>query len=111
MFNVQIHDARAVMSKFDLDTHGFAFHKDELISDELVQAIRERNKEKVEQIYYPHVEELIKKKTNANRVVIFDHTYRRRDPALGPGENPNGREQPATVVGHQHCSSSVDNRD
>ncbi|KAH8197404.1 hypothetical protein TruAng_008427 [Truncatella angustata] len=103
-YKVKVHDARARKDEFNLDTHGFAFHDDEPLSDEIVEAIRTRSKLFVEQQYYPLVAKLVKKKTGANRVVIFDHTYRKRDPSLAANENPNGREQPATLV---HCDQSA----
>ncbi|KAI1457518.1 methyltransferase [Annulohypoxylon moriforme] len=103
-YSVLVHDARPTKDDFNLDTHGFAFLEDEPVGDEIVQAIRERNKPVVETQYYPLVENLVKKSTGATKVIIFDHTYRRRDPTLAPNENPNGREQPATLV---HCDQSA----
>lgn len=96
-FPVRVSDARPTRDDFDLDTHGFAFH-DGPINDEVVEAIRGREKDGVKDNYYPMVEELVKKYTGASRVIIFDHTYRKKDPSLAPTENPNGREQPATLV-------------
>lgn len=97
-FSVQFHDARQTKDAFELDIHGFGFVEDELVEEGVKQAIRERNKPVVEKEYYPKVEALIKRTTGASKVIIFDHTYRRRDPALAAGANPNGREQPATLV-------------
>ncbi|ETS77611.1 hypothetical protein PFICI_09673 [Pestalotiopsis fici W106-1] len=97
-FSVQFHDARPTKDAFKLDIHGFGFFEDEPIGDEIIQSIRERNKLAVEKEYYPRVEALIKRTTGASKVIIFDHTYRKRDPALAAGENPNGREQPATLA-------------
>ncbi|KAI1821873.1 methyltransferase [Xylaria intraflava] len=103
-YPVVVHDARLNKESFGLDTHGFAFHDDNSLSGSIIEAIRARNKQQIEDTYYPLVEELVKTKTGAAKVIIFDHTYRRRDPTLGPNENPNGREQPATVV---HCDQSA----
>ena len=55
------------------------------------------NEEGAKERYYEHLENLIKKHTGASRVVVFDHTMRRRDPSLA-GKNPDGREQPAAYV-------------
>ncbi|KAF2789638.1 methyltransferase [Melanomma pulvis-pyrius CBS 109.77] len=104
VYKVQVHDARPEMDQFSLDTHGFAFHRDDGINGEIVEAIREKNKTLVEEEYYPQISNLVKRKTGASKVIVFDHTYRRRDPSLNLDENPNGREQPATLV---HCDQSA----
>ncbi|KAI0384003.1 hypothetical protein F5Y04DRAFT_233958 [Hypomontagnella monticulosa] len=103
-YRVKISDIRASRDEFNLDTHGLEFYDDEPLSDELTEAIRARDKLLVEQVYYPRVAELVKKKTGATRVILFDHTYRKRDPSLQANENPNAREQPATLV---HCNQLV----
>lgn len=95
---VRIQDGRAEKSAFNLDTHGFSFHDDELLSEKIIEAIRTRNKPEVERIYYPRVADLVQNVTGASKVIIFDHTYRKRDTSLSAQENPNGREQPATLV-------------
>ncbi|CZT23692.1 uncharacterized protein RCC_09406 [Ramularia collo-cygni] len=92
---VQVHDARPEKNRFDLDTHGFAY-ADDAEGAEFVDQLRQ-NQEGAKERYYQHLEDFIKKKTGATRVVIFDHTMRRRDPALA-GKNPDGREQPASYV-------------
>lgn len=97
-YDVQVHNARPEMDFFKLDTHGFAFHQDRGIDSDIVDAIRNKDKAVVEKRYYSQISDLVKQKTGASKVVIFDHTYRRRDPLLRPDENPNGREQPATLV-------------
>lgn len=98
-FPVRVKDARPSKNDFDLDTYGFAFH-DAPINSEVVEVIRSKDKEGVENTYYPLVEELVKKHTGASKVIIFDHTYRKKDPSLAPTENPSGKEQPATLVSH-----------
>ncbi|KAF2259675.1 methyltransferase [Lojkania enalia] len=103
-YQVKVHDARERKTDFDLDTHGFAWAEDDGVSKEIVEAIRARNKAAVEEKYYPQVEKLVMKKTGASRIIIFDHTYRKKDPALAKEANPNGREQPATLV---HCDQSA----
>lgn len=103
-YSVRIHDARERLDEFDLDIHGFAWHTDDGVSQEIVEAIREKNKALIEDKYYPQVERLVKKKTGASKIIIFDHTYRKKDPALAKDANPTGREQPATLV---HCDQYV----
>ncbi|KAK7701278.1 hypothetical protein SLS64_010321 [Diaporthe eres] len=104
-FTVRVSDARPTKDDFDLDTHGFAFH-DSPINDQVIEVIRSKEKDAVKNSYYPLVEDLVKKHTMASKVIIFDHTYRKKDPSLAPTENPNGREQPATLV-HVDQSSTV----
>lgn len=103
-FTVRVSDARPTKNDFDLDTHGFAFH-DSPINDQVIEVIRSKEKDAVKNSYYPLVEDLVKKHTMASKVIIFDHTYRKKDPSLAPTENPNGREQPATLVGNSILSS------
>ncbi|OBR12351.1 Methyltransferase [Colletotrichum higginsianum IMI 349063] len=95
---VKITDARPNMGEYDINTHGFAYHHDASITADLLEALRANDKAAVAAQYYPLVEKLVKEKTGANRVVIFDHTLRRRDPALATTDNPNGREQPASLL-------------
>ncbi|GAW20398.1 hypothetical protein ANO14919_099040 [Xylariales sp. No.14919] len=97
-YTVQFQDARQEMSSFKLDTHGFEFHRDDGIDEELVGAIRRKDKPFITEKYYPVVESIIKSKTGAQRVIIFDHTYRRRNPSLDPSVNKDGNEQPASVA-------------
>ncbi|KAK8157465.1 hypothetical protein IWX90DRAFT_480714 [Phyllosticta citrichinensis] len=93
--DVQVHDARPNKSVFELDKHGFAY-VDDPEGAKLVEQLR-RNDDGAKEQYYAHLEQLIKKQTGASRVVIFDHTLRRRIPEL-KGKNPDGREQPAGNV-------------
>ncbi|OTA66119.1 hypothetical protein K449DRAFT_325987 [Hypoxylon sp. EC38] len=103
-YPVKITDARPNKYGFDIETHGFAYHDDPYITQEILELLRINDKPKVAKEYYPLVEALVKEKTGATRVVIFDHTLRRRDPSLTKSDNPNGREQPASLV---HCDQSA----
>jgi hypothetical protein len=85
-----IHDARPALSGIALDREGFtllphasAVH--DFYDDEEVRAV-----------YYPEAERLLKQATGAERVVVFDHTVRRRVPnamdrAAGTPRQPVGR--------------------
>lgn len=97
-YEVEITDARPNKRDFNITTHGFAYHDDPDMTEELLQILRSNDKAAVAKLYYPAVERLVKEKTGASRVVIFDHTLRRRDPALAKTDNANGREQPASLV-------------
>lgn len=101
---VTITDARPQKSSFSVDKHGFAFTDTDTPNDEVLRAIRTKEGKPVQEKYYPVVEELVKKNTGASRVVIFDHTYRKRDPVVDMKVNPYARGQPATVV---HCDQSA----
>lgn len=107
-YAVKVQNARPKKNEFDLDVHGFAFHENEPLSEHVIRAIRSRDKSLVEREYYPLAEEYVKRVTGASKVIIFDHTYRKRDLSLAPDENPNGREQPATVVSlHTHVEDAA----
>lgn len=97
-YQIQFQDARMMKENFSLDQHGFTWSHSTVLNTCVLEAIRSREKESVVKLYYPLVEQLLKDTLGASRVIIFDHTYRKRDPALDMKENPNGKEQPATVV-------------
>jgi len=98
-YDVKVKDARPTMEEFTLDEHGFAFRADPAGgSDDVLRILRENNDEKVKKTYYPHVERLIREITGASEVIVFNHTVRRRDPALGLFEGFKGRQQPASTV-------------
>jgi hypothetical protein len=68
------------------------------MTTEVIEALRVGVKEVVQELYYPKVEKLVKSITGASKVIIFDHTVRKRDPEMKKEDNPSGKEQPATVV-------------
>lgn len=96
---ITVTDARPLRDTFSLDRNGFRYLDDsEGLTDELMDALRGGIKDLVQQLYYPRVEALVKKETGASRVIIFDHTLRKRDPTRDKTENTTGKEQPATTV-------------
>ncbi|KAL5364133.1 hypothetical protein BJX96DRAFT_168046 [Aspergillus floccosus] len=105
---VQITNARPMKAQFQLDEHGFAYRDDpDGGTPEMLQLLRENNIDQVKAVYYPHIEQLIKKETGASKVVIFDHTSRRRRPEMGTYENPTGKEQPATMGALRRLEQNV----
>ena len=87
--SVLIEDIRGREGTFALDRHGFA-------------AIHHRSREtdfidddEIKAVYYPESEALLRDRLNAQRVFIFDHTIRRRDPA---GADREGARQPVARV-------------
>lgn len=96
-YHVPVADARPTQRDFKLETHGFAYHEDE-VSTEVIAALRGNDKEAAKKLYYPYIEALVKKFTGAPRVIIFDHTLRKRRTELSLSENNDGKEQPATMA-------------
>ena len=97
-YQAQVEDARPQRDAFDLDTHGFAFLDDlEGAKPELLQSIRNINDEVIKSEYYAAVENTVKHVTGAERVIIFNHTIRKRDPAEGFFGSP-GKQQPGKTV-------------
>ncbi|ORY14663.1 O-methyltransferase-domain-containing protein [Clohesyomyces aquaticus] len=101
-YSVPITNARPNMNDFDLDFHGFTYTNDE-ISPALIDALRKNEPDTIRSLYYPHIIELAKKLTGGKRVIIFDHTQRKRRLDLEDTKNDDGKEQPATMV---HCDQT-----
>ncbi|CAI6337022.1 unnamed protein product [Periconia digitata] len=96
--NVEVTDARKTMSQFDLDKNGFTFVSEtQAAAPEILEKLRLKDKETIENFYYDNIERLVKSVTGASRAVIFDSTVRQRIKGLA-GKSPTGREQPAFSV-------------
>ncbi|KAL4243311.1 asaB hydroxylase/desaturase family protein [Abortiporus biennis] len=80
-----IHDARGHESELTLDTTGFQFVKSESTEKDFT------DEERIKNVYYKEVEELLKKETGAKRVLIFDHTIRLNNPAIVVDDSEKGR--------------------
>lgn len=101
---IQVRDARPFMTDFSLHKHGFSYRTDPLaLNSTIINALRDNDKSQIEKLYYPHIEDLIKRELGGQRVVIFDHTTRQRNPGRCRDHNAAGQEQPATMV---HCDQS-----
>lgn len=97
-YKVDVQDCRSCRDDFTLDDHAFTFVDDAAgAAPELLQAIRDINVDKIEKQYYPAVEALVKRKTGADKVIIFNHSIRKRDPAEGFFGSP-GKQQPGRTV-------------
>ena len=70
-----VRDGRPLVGSFDLEEHGFEF------VDHPTKMTDFFNPELLADIYYPEVEKLVKERTGASRVLIFDHTLRSGDQA------------------------------
>ncbi|KZP19612.1 hypothetical protein FIBSPDRAFT_955275 [Athelia psychrophila] len=87
---VEIENLRGKEDSVSLDTAGFQFFKRAATHTEFMNA------EDVEKEYYPESIELMKELTGASRVVLFNHTIRRR--RLGESEDTPGKRQPVANV-------------
>ena len=72
---MKIRDGRPMKDEFDLEVTGFEFVDHETRVRDFFDP------EELKRVYYPEVEELIKKVAGASRVVVFDHTLRSGDEA------------------------------
>lgn len=96
---VRVADARPTMSAFSLDAHAFAFRADPRGGAAAVlEAFADNDDDRVRELYYPHVERVVKEATGAAEVVVFNHVVRRRDPSVGLFGGSKGRQQPASSV-------------
>jgi hypothetical protein len=67
---VTIHDARPVADKLSLDEQGFILTRHE------TRVKNFYDQDEVREVYYPEIEKLLKEKTGAVRVLVFDHQVR-----------------------------------
>ncbi|KAF5354567.1 hypothetical protein D9758_011202 [Tetrapyrgos nigripes] len=87
---VQIENVRGREDTVSLDTAGFQFYKHPAKHTTFA------NDEEIKAEYYPESVELIKKLTGASKVVLFDHTIRRRRP--GVTDSDESKRQPVSQV-------------
>jgi len=73
--DVAMHDGRARRAEFDIDTQGFVFVDHPTAMTDFYDS------DEVKAVYYPEVEKLVKERTGASRVLVFDHTVRSGDQA------------------------------
>ncbi|KAJ7463689.1 hypothetical protein FB451DRAFT_1265226 [Mycena latifolia] len=96
--DVEIQNLRGNESAATLDTTGFQLFK------HAAKHTTFTNDAEIEKEYYPESIELIKRLTGASRVVLFDHTVRRRRP--GVVDTPNSR-QPASQAHIDQTSAAA----
>ena len=72
---VTIRDGRPLRGEFTLEKHGFEFVDHETAVENFFDA------DQLKSVYYPEIEQLVKDRTGAARVLIFDHTLRAGDEA------------------------------
>jgi hypothetical protein len=78
-FKMRIHNARPLLGDLSLDRQAF------ILAPHETQVRDFYDKDEVRRIYEPEVEALIKRKTGASKVVVFDHTIRAADRGVERG--------------------------
>jgi hypothetical protein len=84
--HVEIVDLRPFASDLSLDREGFA------LVDHASAVVDFDDEDEVRRVYYREAERLIAAATGADRVVVFDHTIRRRVPGLEDRTKPGPRQ-------------------
>ena len=94
-----IYDVRPVAARLSLDSEGLA-----LVTHN--SAVRDfYDEDELRRVYYPEAERLVAEVTSAARVLVFDHTVRRR--VLGGIDRSAGApRQPVTVVHNDYTIKS-----
>lgn len=100
---VPVFDGRSISDSFSLDREGFALVRHPT-------AVRDfYNDEEIRKVYYPAAESFIRATLRADRVVIFDHTVRRRVDGAADIRGA-GPRQPATRIHVDQIDASGANR-
>lgn len=100
---VPVFDGRSVSNSFSLDREGFALVRHPT-------SVRDFYDDKeIRQVYYPAAEAFIRATLRADRVVVFDHTVRRRVEGAADIRGA-GPRQPATRVHVDQTDASGANR-
>ena len=94
-----IHDARSVAGRLSLDEEGL------MLVDEPSAVTDFYDEEQLRRIYYPEAERLVAAATGASRVVVFDHTIRRRLPDT-PDRTAGSPRQPVPRVHNDYTVRS-----
>src|SRR5882724_4944022 len=89
--NVPIFDARLIAANLSLDREGFALVRHPTVVRNFY------DEAEIKRVYYPAAEAFIRATLRADRVVIFDHTVRRRVEGAADIRGA-GPRQPATRV-------------
>ena len=83
-YKMPVYDGRAIADGLSLDREGFIFVKHETqVKDFFDDA-------EVRSVYYHETEELVKQRSGAKRVVVFDHTLRSADNSVREAKQISG---------------------
>ena len=96
-----VRDGRPLRETFDIETHGFEF------VDHPTKMVDFFDEAELKSVYYTEVEELVKQRTGAYRVHVFDHTLRSGDEDF---RNENLVREPVARVHNDYTEWSGPNR-
>jgi hypothetical protein len=100
---VMVHDARPLVADLSLDREGFE------LAEQRSAVCDFYDEDELRRVYYPEAERLVARYTGALRVIIFDHTIRRRQ--WGAEDRAAGMpRQPATRVHNDYTERSAPQR-
>ena len=94
-----IYDARPVVDSLSLDREGLALIEQRIAVTDFY------DEDSLRQVYYPEAERLVAAATGGKRVLIFDHTIRRRVPDTAD-RTAGAPRQPATRVHNDYTLKS-----
>lgn len=97
--DVPIFDMRPVADTLSLDVQGFELHPSPTRMTDFYDEAQ------LHDVLYPEAEALVKQATGASRVVIFDHTLRRREQEV-EDRTPGTPRQPATRIHGDYTEAS-----
>jgi hypothetical protein len=100
---VAISDGRSIRDRFSLDKEGFT------LVDQQTSVRDFSDEDDIRKTYYPEAIDFIRTHLCADRVVVFDHTVRRRVEGVADNRG-GGPRQPATRVHVDQTSQSGRNR-
>jgi hypothetical protein len=98
-FTVRIHDARPLAPALSLDREGFTLERHETAMRDFYDEAELRA------VYYPEVERLLRVRTGAGKVVVFDHTIR-----VAEGAIERGLRAPVSLVHNDYTDRSAPQR-
>ncbi|KAG1898768.1 uncharacterized protein F5891DRAFT_955018 [Suillus fuscotomentosus] len=98
--DMQVEDVRGKEELYKLDNAGFQYGR------EAPKHTSFLNDDEIEREYYPESIDLIKRVTGATKVVIFDHTIRRRRPGESD-DNPQKRQPVSRAHVDQTPAASI----
>jgi len=99
--DMQVGDVRGKEELYKLDNAGFQYGR------EAAKHTSFLNDDGIEREYYPESIDLIKRVTGASKIVIFDHTIRRRRPGEIDNHNPQKRQPVSRVHVDQTPTAST----
>jgi hypothetical protein len=100
--SLPVNNIRPISGAVSLDLEGFALVRQKSVVKDFY------DDDEVKAVYYPEAERLIKAETGADRVIVFDHTVRKRIPSSADIRD-GGPRQPVARVHVDHTEKPVRN--